>query len=485
MKVLLDANIVIALEGDDDRLHVNAELAAELHRLILATGGTPCIVENVRDDFLRTTDTRLRSRRLREISKYLSLARVNVNDVFADAAGYRLPLSPNDEVDAAHLLAVSRNAVTWLVTEDRGVHRRAQRLGLSERVMLLVDAVASLKALLFEPIEHYAVESVSAHQLDLSDRIFDSLRATYPTFDQWWQEKVVAQNRHCLILGSVHQLRGFAVLKADRPDVGVLPGRVLKICTFKIAEDALGAKRGELLLGTVIDYARQNRYDSCFVEVQEHHSPLIALLKEFGFHPLGEKTPGEQILGKILTPRLDPNLVSEPLEYNRRYGPGALLIKRAYFIPVIPVWHDMLFPATAEQPALFDQTYGNAVRKVYLCHSNVRKLQPGDALFFLRTRVDQSVHAIGVLESTLRTSTVDEILQFSGTRTVFSQHDIEEMSNRPVLAIRFRLNCILERPRPLEELKHSGVLTRSPQSIAEIRSQRGREWTHQFTDELL
>jgi hypothetical protein len=483
MKVLLDANIVIAIEGDTNRQHVNAEVAASLHRLILAADGTPCIIENVRDDFVRSTDNDLRARRLREISKYFALARLNIGQEFAEKAGYKWPLSPNDKVDAAHLLAVHRNAVTWLVTEDRGIHRRAQNLGLADRVMFLADAVVSLKALIFEPIEHYAVDSVSPHQLDLSDPIFDSLRVGYPGFDTWWQNKVVADNRHCLVLGSTERISGFAVLKADSPDVGSLPGRVLKICTFKISDDAIGAKRGELLLGTVIEHARSNAYDSCFVEIQEHHGPLIALLREFGFYRLGEKSPGEHVFGKILTPHLDHEHYADPLGYNRRYGPGAMLVQRAYLIPVIPAWHEMLFPSTSSQPSLFDQTYGNAVRKVYLCHSNIEKLRPGDALFFLRTRSEQAVHAVGVLEATLRTTDADQIVGFAGTRTVFSRADIEKMCDRPVLAIRFRLNAILERPQSVVELRELGVVSRSPQSIAELKSERGILWARAVVEE--
>lgn len=483
MKVLLDANIVIAIEGDTNRQHVNSVLAASLHRLILAADGTPCIIENVRDDFVRATDTELRARRLREISKYLALARLSIGRDFAEKAGYRWPLAPNDKVDAAHLLAVDRNAVTWLVTEDRGIHRRAQNLGLADRVMFLADAVVSLKALIFEPIEHHAVESVSPHQLDLSDPIFDSLRVGYPGFDAWWQSKVVAENRHCLVLGSTERVSGFAVLKTDSPDIGGLPGRVLKICTFKISDTAIGAKRGELLLGAVIEHARSNAYNSCFVEVQEHHGPLIALLREFGFYALGEKSPGEQVFGKILTPHLDVETCDHPLEYNRKYGPGAMLVRRAYLIPVIPIWHEMLFPATSPQPSLFDQTYGNAVRKVYLCHSNINKLSPGDALFFLRTHSKQAIHAVGVLEATLRTSDVDQVVAFAGTRTVFSRADIEGMCDRPVLAIRFRLNAILERPHSVGELQELGVLKRSPQSIAELRSERGKQWARAVVEE--
>ncbi len=483
MKVLLDANILIAIEGDSNRQHVNSVAASELHRLILAADGSPCLIENVRDDFVRSTDTELRARRLRELAKYLTLGRVKVSSEFASRAGYTSPLSANDKVDAAHLLAVSRNAVSWLVTEDRGIHRRAQSLGLSDRVMLLADAVASLKALIFEPIEHYAVESVSPHQLDLTNPIFDSLRHGYAGFDEWWKEKVVANDRHCLVLGSTEDVLGIAVLKADSPDSGILPGKVLKICTFKISDRAIGAKRGELLLGAVIQHARNNAYDSCFLEVQDRHGALIALLKDFGFRAIGQKRPGEDVYGKILTPHLDLHQSDDPLEYNRRYGPGAMLVRRAFLVPVIPVWHEMLFPATSAQASLFDQTYGNAVRKVYLCRSNIEKLRPGDSLFFLRTRSDQAVHAVGVLEDTLRTTESEQILNFSGSRTVFSRTEIEAMCDRPVLAIRFRLNAILERPRPVVELRELGVLTRSPQSIAELKTERGLLWARTVVDE--
>lgn len=482
VKVLLDANILIAIEGDAQREHINSHDAKRLHRLIGQAGGVPCILDNVRDDFLRVAEESLRQRRLRELEKYAVLGRVNVDRRFAERAGYNFPFSPNDKVDAAQLLALERNAVSWFVTEDRGIHSKAAVLGVSDRVLFISDALVSLGALVFEPIEHYSVMSAEPHQLDLSAPIFDSLRLGYPGFNSWWTGKVVQEGRPCLVLGTPDQPIGISVLNEDKPDIGNLPGKVLKICTFKIDDDALGFKRGELLLGTTIEYAREHFFDSCFVEVQDVHESLVALLTNFGFFTIGEKRQGELVWGKILNPSLDPAPPSDPLEYNVRFGPGAMLVERAYLVPIVPRWHDALFPGAATQAPLFEQSYGNAVRKVYICNSSIKKLRPGDSLFFLRTRNARGIHAIGVLEETMRSRSTEEIVSFSGSRTVFSRRELEEICRKETLAIKFRLNGILERPVGLTELRELGVMPRSPQSIAEMKTWRALRWAKETAE---
>jgi hypothetical protein len=48
----------------------------------------------------------------------------------------------NDWVDHQLLAAVQNHAVDFLLTEDRRIHAKARRLGLSERVMGIDDAIA-------------------------------------------------------------------------------------------------------------------------------------------------------------------------------------------------------------------------------------------------------------------------------------------------------------------------------------------------------
>lgn len=208
------------------------------------------------------------------------------------------------------------------------------------------------------------------------------------------------------------------------------------------------------------------------------------MLKEFGFFTLGPKPggSGDIILGKVLNPEVDESPPTDPLDFNRRYGPGRRLVSRAFMVPIRPGFHGMLFPAAEAQPSLFDSTYGNAVRKVYICHSAMKTLVPGDTLFFLRTRESQAVHAVGVVEGTLRTSNLADVLSFAGARTVYSVEQLREMCKKELLAIKFRLDQVLERPVTRKDLRMLGVFEDSPQSIAQIRSEEGMKWATGLQD---
>lgn len=479
LRVLMDTNIILAIEGDEDADHANHASASTVYRLILDAGGQASIIDNQRDDFSRIRDRRQHERRRRQLDKYPRLGRVELTREFLSEAEYPLDLRArtNDGVDAALLLALQRNAASWLVTEDRRLHSHARHAGLQDRVMTLEDAQGALAALAGQLPPHYSVDEVQPHTINPNQPFFDSLRADYKDFPEWWA-KVVQQRRTCLVIGGGTDIRGLAVLDRQEPEVPGLSETCVKICTFKIGEANQGKKLGETLLEAVIGHIRGLGVDTCFIEASPDKEGLIVMLKEFGFFDCGEKpgNRGQIILGKILEPRFDREPPEHPLEYNRRYGPGRRLVQRAFIVPILPVFHSMLFPGSEAQLSFFDSTYGNAIRKVYICHSGMKTLQPGDTLFFLRTHKGRAVHAVGVVEDTLRTSDLSEVLSFAGARTVYSVEELQRMCAKELLAVKFRLDQVLEKPVTREELQMLGVMEDSPQSIAQIKSEEGRQW---------
>lgn len=482
----MDTNIIVAIEGDSEAQHVNNKAASSVHRLVLAAGGHVSIIANQLDDFSRIRDKELQQRRRRQLNKYHRLERLLLPAEFLSAAGYApgINVRSNDGVDAALLLAIERNAASWLISEDRKLHSHARRLGLQDRVMGLEDALGALSALSGGLPLHYTVDVAEPHTVDPAQPFFESLANNYPGFLNWWHDKVVAQQRTCLLIGRGDDIRGLAVLHRQPPEIPGLSDNTIKICTFKINEENQGKKLGESLLEAVIVHIRAKGADACFIEVSPKQEALLALLKEFGFFNLGVK-PGHEsdlVLGKVLNPEADGPAPTDPLDFNRRYGPGRRLVHRAFVVPILPSYHGMLFPASEAQRSLFDSTYGNAVRKVYICHSPMKTLRAGDTLFFLRTHERQAVHAVGVVEDAVRTSDLAEVLSFAGARTVYSVEQLKEMCRKDLLAIKFRLDQVLEQPVTREELRMLGVFEDSPQSIAQIRSEEGMKWATSLQD---
>lgn len=479
LRVLVDTNIVLAIEGDEEADHANHQAASTVYRLVLDAGGQISIVENQFDDIARIEDRRRRGRRRRQLEKYPRLGRVELTPGFLAEARYApdLKARTNDGVDAALLLTLQRNAATWLITEDKKLHAHARHAGLQERVMMLEDVEGVLAALSGQMPVHYSVDDVQPHTIDPVQPFFDSLRADYEDYSSWW-DKAVVQRRTCLVIGGGKDIRGLAVLDRQEPEVSGLTGNSVKICTFKIAEANQGRKLGETLLEAVIARIRSMRADTCFIEASLDKEPLLAMLREFGFFDLGPKpgASGQIVLGKILEPGVDQEPPEHPLEYNRRYGPGKRRVNRAFLVPIIPLFHSMLFPASEPRQSFFDSTYGNAIRKVYICHSGIKALEPGDTLFFLRTHERRAVHAVGVVEDTRRTSVLADVLNFAGARTVYRAEELQKMCAKEVLAIKFRLDQVLEAPVSRENLKMLGVMEESPQSIAQIKSEEGLQW---------
>jgi hypothetical protein len=207
---------------------------------------------------------------------------------------------------------------------------------------------------------------------------------------------------------------------------------------------------------------------------------LLAWLTRFGFVEL----PGaaadrcQLVMVKRLRPAPgDPPL--PPLEHAVTYGPGSLLLTRAFVVPIQDMWHHLLFPDADEQGDLLAGTEGcgNAIRKAYLCRANTRQVRPGDTLLFAHTGDGPArLTAVGCVEETLASRSVEQLVRFVGTRTVYSHDQIADLcAAGEVLALLFRHDRAIENPVPVADLLADGVLNGVPQSITEL-SQEAVTW---------
>lgn len=482
LRILLDTNIFIAAESDSHPPHVNADAAKRLYSSATQLGHTLCLGSGIRDDIARHRDENHKQKRRLQLARYHVLNPIEVPLGFQAKAGYPPRINEASRVDLTLLLALDRGAAQWLVTEDLRILPHARALGLEDRVFTLSDALDVLDLQQLRPISVPAIHTVAGYELDRDDPIFNDFAAEY-NIRTWLREKVAAEERPCLIMrGPEGGLDAVVILKDESDDTWDLPGRVLKICTFKVAERARGVKRGELLLWAIFEHARANGFTSVFVEAFEHEHEVIQLFGSFGFMRIaGTRREGEVVLAKRLHPVGSSGRIESPLEFNVAYGPGALQLDRVFLVPIVPRWHRSLFPVAddSRQLSLYEglSDHGNAIRKAYLCKSNSRQLGAGDTLLFLRTRTEQMVNVVGVVEDTLRSSDPTEVLAFTGRRTVYTPNEIDGMCrNRAVLAVRFRLDRVLDTPIAANELVQRRVMARSPQSIQQVRDGGALLW---------
>jgi hypothetical protein len=261
------------------------------------------------------------------------------------------------------------------------------------------------------------------------------------------------------------------IVNDETPNSYGFPGKTLKICSFKIADNFRGFRYGELILKTICGYLVENQYSGVFVEAFSKHGELFTLLSDFGFEDIRESSKGERVLYKLLQPPPGASSLS-PLDFNVRYGPHAITLVGAnvFVVPIQPQYHSLLFPELSAQLTLSTESkpFGNSIRKAYLSHSKIRKIRAGDLILFYRSEEEQAVTAIGVAENTLVSSQAEEVARFVGRRTVYTYAEIESMTVNPVLAVLFRLARPLKQPWNLDLLKRIGIIKRAPQSFMQV-----------------
>jgi hypothetical protein len=466
-----------------------------LVRLANEQGHLLCAAPATRDNLLEGRDPKRRAQRLAELGKFHLLEEAPLEQQLINLAGDSHP-GTNDHRDLRVLAALHVGAATHLITEDGRLRRRAARAGLGDATLSVSEAVELLTG--FAPGRSAPPPRVTApatYTLNADDPIFCSLRDDYDDFDEWFA-KVRAQHetRTCYLVSESDGYAALALLKPEPECEYELQQPVSKITTFKVRPESAGTKYGELLLKAILPDAHRDGVASLYVEALPKHDRVIDFLSDFGFTDSGHRSSrGEFVMCKSLSPAADVGDLDD-LQFHVAYGPPALRGRQdMYVVPIIPTWHDQLFPEQApsrrraEQLALFDvaqppltHPWGNALRKAYICRSNTQTIAAGDTLLFYRSVDTQGVTALAIVEDVLRSASADDVVRFVGRRTVYTPDEIAGLCRgvRGALALRFRQDRFVVPPWGLTELRLAGVLKAWPQSITRL-NEEGKRWVRQ------
>lgn len=276
-------------------------------------------------------------------------------------------------------------------------------------------------------------------------------------------------------------IKALLILKEEQEAILTTPPlpmkRRLKISTLKV--DLSGKKLGELLLKIAFQYCIDNKISEIYLtRYWKRDDALSYLLKSFGFKIAGTLQNGEKVYLKSLL-FLEIDAQSAGLtEYFPCYRDYEGIKK--FLVPIRPEYHQRLFPDYRPRQYRLNEFLeinipGNAIKKAYLSHSKIKKIDPGDILLFYRSRDEKKITSIGVVEKTLRTKKLGEILRFIGQRSVYSQQEIKNLAKREVLAILFIHNLNLPNPLGLNYLYEYKIIQRVPQSIIEIQHSQYKE----------
>ena len=489
---LIDTNILIDLEDH----HVIKEAYANFSKLAVSHKISVFVHEVAKDDIARDKNVQRREISFSKISKYQIIHKcrdLQNSELEADFGPFK---NDNDVIDATLLHVLKRNVVDFLVTQDKGLHDRAQRYSseLGRRVLFMADATELLKQT-YEPqsIPIRDVEEIKAYEIDYRQSFFNSLRDSYPDFDQWWENKCVKQHRSCWVVYDNNELAGLVVWKdetGNNTDAVTKAEHIFKICTFKVSEVKRGMKLGELLLKQVLWYVQKNRYNLAYLTTYPGQDSLRSLLEFYGFYHAGENQQGEFVYERgFASGRLSKKLGEGSFEIDRKNYPRFIVMKEtcSFIVPIQEKYHDILYPDLCQHEfsqldffqskASQSKKPGNTIRKVYLCRAPSNLGDPGSILFFYKSRSEsspsQAITTLGILENMTCATSPRELMQFTGGRSVYSEMELMNWKARPdnpVKVINYLLVSYIEKPIKLSKLLDMNIVKSSPQSICKISS---------------
>jgi rRNA-processing protein FCF1 len=388
----------------------------------------------------------------------------------------------NDRIDNLILYALYKDSVNILLTEDIGIIKKARQLGIDHRVMYVQQALNTFRQLhLHDQVSYPEMIKKYIYQLDITDNIFNSLKEDYSEFLEWFK-KISQERRECWIHSypGTDKIGGILIYKEETDPIVTsdrkgLPGKVLKISTFKISEYMQGLKLGELFIKTIFGYTNKNNYNYLYLTTRsDKQEYLISLIEDFGFTYYGkcDKERDDVYIKQIGKISENSKSGTNKLEFYKKYSPSILCggDTNKFIVPIQPNYHNILFPELEDQKRLFytHASVGNTIKKAYLSHANTKDMRSGDLVLFYRSQDKKAITTLGIVEKMFISSELDVILEEVAKRTVYSYDEIKKMSNKKTHIILFRLIDHFPEPFVTKEWLEEKRIYKKCQSICKI-----------------
>ena len=452
MNILLDTNIIIPLEDTSKILDSSfaelRKLSAEQHHCLYIH---PMQFEDINRD-------KNQERRKIVLSRLKQYSQIENPPILSDQECNELGLlqsNDNDRVDNNVLFALYRGAVHFLVTNDEGIHRKASKIGLQDKVYRLGQCLLLLQRYTTEPFvfDYTGVKERYLYEINKNQPFFESLRQSYAGFDEWFQKCAEAKRKCWCIEDGDSNVVAICIYKheqdAQLTDNGeIISGRILKLCTFKVDPKARGKKLGERLLYIAFDYCVKNDLDWVYLHTfGEEQKTLVGLCTDYGFSCLGKYKQDDVYIKPMKLKDDDCNSLESLIKYYPYFRDNESVQK--FIIPIQPQFHEDLFPDFSNMKGtLFEKDQslytcqGNTIKKAYLCHSRIKMIRKGDIILFYRSKDRKSIQCMGIVEDILFSENIDEVFPAIAKRTVYKYSDIQNILKKRTLVILFRYKAL-------------------------------------------
>lgn len=277
--------------------------------------------------------------------------------------------------------------------------------------------------------------------INLEDSFFDSLKASYPEFSEWFAKKSEQGESAYVFMSEAGAVMDFLYLKNESEEIidvtPVLPAkRRLKVGTFKLLPRH--TLRGERFMKKIMDRAIADDVDEVYVTIfpTEELQYLIRSFENYGFVHVADKPHSDGSSELVLVKDMRSTVANVVKDYP--------FVKKSevkkYILSIRPDYHTKLFPDSilrSEDPydLVKDVSPTNSIHKIYICWMrDVGKLRKGDLLLIYRTSdnlgpayfrsVVTSVCTVNEVRTYKDFTNEDDFVKYTNKYSVFSEGEL-------------------------------------------------------------
>lgn len=438
MRVLLDTNIIIHRENIIVTNQTIGQLYYWLDRLHYEKLIHPLSVAELR----KYQNPQMQKLYDAKLSAYTMMKSIAPQTEQFQSLLNGAPKTNNDVVDNQLLYEVYCGRADILITEDRKMRQKAEKIDIQDKVYSINAFITKCTVENPEMLNYRAlsVRKTTFGEVDVRDHFFDTFRVAYDHFDLWFARKCDQDAYICK--KDNDEIQGFLYLKVEGPEEPYMdispvfsPKKRLKVGTFKV--ESTGFRLGERFIKIIFDNAIEQRVDEIYVTLfmnRPELEALYALLTRWGFSDYGIKWSGDKE-ERVLIKKMNEYA---PMLSVKQNFPNLDFNHRKYYLPIEPIYHTSLLPDSMlrtenEIDFMGQDPEKYALQKVYISFSYKRDMAPGD--FVIIYRKGARAYRKG-FESVLTTvGVIDEVqadfpskeafINYCENRSVFSKAELE------------------------------------------------------------